>query len=137
MASDTYMNDPTTTSPIKPLLREFVAWLETAFGNAKRGAASEFAVELPPESLVVADVALEAAVNGDRPVIFGSSLPMRSIIGSLILRRAGVTLDDIYRGCLSDAQFTALAHTLRAVKMSKLMIESPFEQPGFDAGAKH
>jgi hypothetical protein len=121
----------------RPILREFVAWMEGAFGNAERGAASEFGVELPPDSLGVAQIALEAALDGDRPVLLGSSLPMRSIIGPLILRRAGVTLDDIYRGCLSDAQFTALADTLRAVKMSKLLIESPFEQPGFDAGAEH
>jgi len=114
----------------KPILKEFVAWLETAFGNAERGAASEFGMELPPDSLGVAQIALEVALDGDRPVLLGSSLPMRSIIGPLILRRAGVTLDDIYRGCLLDVQFTALADTLRAVKMSKLMIESPDGQQG-------
>ena len=121
----------------KPILQEFVAWLETAYGNAERGAASEFGMELPPDSLGVAQIALEVALDGDRPVLLGSSLPMRSIVAALLLSRAGIRLDDIYRGCLSDAQFTALADTLRAVKMSKIMIESPFEQPGFDAGAKH
>jgi hypothetical protein len=123
------------TRPVKFVLKEFVAWLETAYGNAVRGAASEFGMDLPPDSLGVAEIALVAALNGDRPVLLGSSLPMRSIIGPLILRRAGITLDDIYRGCLSDAQFTALADTLRAVKMSKLLIESPDGQPGADAGA--
>jgi hypothetical protein len=108
--------------------------METAYGNAERGAASEFAAEPPPGELVLAEMALQAALDGDRPVIFGSSLPVRSVVSALVLRRAGVTLEDIFRGNLSDSQFTALADTLRAVRMSKLMIESPDGQPGADAG---
>jgi rhodanese-related sulfurtransferase len=109
--------------------------MEGAYGSAERGAASDFGMELPPDSLGVAQIALAIALDGDRPVLLGSSLPMRSIIAALLLSRAGIRLDDIYRGCLSDAQFVALADTLRAVKMSKLLIESPDGQPGADAGA--
>jgi hypothetical protein len=109
----------------KPILQEFVAWLETAYGNAERGAASEFGMELPPDSLGAADIALAAALNGDRPVLLGSGLPMRSIIGSLILRRAGIQLDQVFAGRFTDAQFEKLINTVTIVKNSKLVLEWP------------
>jgi hypothetical protein len=112
---------------IKPFLQEFVAWLETAYGNAERGTASEFAVELPPESLTLAEVALEAAVSGERPVLLASTVPMKSIIAALVLRRAGVKLEHVLQGNLGDDQFVALADALRVVKTSNLLIESPVE----------
>jgi hypothetical protein len=119
----------------KPILREFVAWLETAFGNAERGAASEFGVELPPDSLGVAEIALAVALNGDRPVLLGSSLPMRSIVAALVLRGAGIKLEQVFQGTLTDDQFERLANVLMEVKKSKLLIESSDGQPGADAGA--
>lgn len=109
----------------KPILREFVSWLETAYGQAERATASEFGVEAPPESLVMAEVALEAALDSQRPVFLATSASIKSLLAALVLRRAGVKLEQVFRGNLSDEQFGALADALRTVKMSKLMIETP------------
>lgn len=111
----------------KPILREFVRWLEAAYGHPERAAASEFGVEAPPESLAMAEVALEAAMNSQRPVLLATSASIKSLLAALVLRRAGVRLEHVAQGNLSDEQFGALAEALRTVKMSKLMIETPFE----------
>jgi hypothetical protein len=126
MASDTYMNDSTTTSPIKCLLQEFVGWLETAYGSAGRGAASEFAIAPPSSTMAIAEGALEAALNGGGPVHLGSS-SMRSIIGALLLRRAGIELEQVFAGRFTDAQFEKLINTVTIVKNSKLVLEWPVE----------
>ncbi len=122
---------------VKPILQEFVGWLETAYGNAERGAASAFAHQPLPGELAMAEVALGAAVDGDRPVLLATSSPMECVIAGLVLKRAGVSLDAIFGGGLTDEQFQRLADTLMEVKTSKLLIESPVEQPGFDAGADY
>lgn len=109
----------------KPLLQEFVSWLETAYGQAERATASEFGAEAPPESLVMAEVALEAAVSSQRPVLLATSCSLKSLLAGLVLRRAGVNLEQVFQGDLTDEQFVALADALMAVKMSKLMIETP------------
>jgi rhodanese-related sulfurtransferase len=119
------------------ILPEFVAWLETAYGDPERGAGSKFAVGPPPETLAIAEVALEAALKGDRPVLFATSGPVRSVIAALVLRRAGVTLEQVFRAELTDAHFDALADALRTVKTSGLLIEMQVEQPGPDACADH
>lgn len=107
----------------KPILQEFVSWLEAAYGHPARATASEFGVEPPGESLAMAEVALEAAVSSQQPVLLASSWSVKSLVAALVLRRAGVKLEQVFRGNLSDEQFGALADALRTVKVSKLMIE--------------
>lgn len=72
---------------------------------------------------------MDAAVNGGQPVLLGSSVPVKAVIAALVLRRAGVTLEEVFDGRMSDRQFTALADALRALRKSKLMIEMPDHQP--------
>lgn len=107
----------------KPILQQFVAWLENAYGQAEGSNTTEFGVEPPPEPLAMAEVALDAAMNSQRPVLLATSGSIKSVLAGLVLRRAGVKLEQIVQGNLSDEQFEALADALRAVKMSKLMIE--------------
>jgi hypothetical protein len=118
------MNTATAPVPIKRLLREFVSWLEFAYGDAERGAASEFAKDPPSEALAMAEVVMDAALKLKRPVLFATDAPVKSVIGSLVLRRAGVKLADVYQGDFSDAQFEALTENIVAVKTSILLIES-------------
>ena len=116
--------------PMKSILQGFVGWLETAYGDAERGAASEFAIEPPLDALAVAQISVDAALNGDQPVLLCTSVPVRDVIAALLLRRAGITREDVFDGTLSDAQFTALAGALRALRMSRLMVEMPNGLPG-------
>ena len=113
----------------KPILREFVRWLEAAYGHPERAAASEFGVEPSPESLAMAEVAMEAAIRSQKPVFLGTSGSIESALAALVLRRAGVTLKQVFEGNLRDEQFGALADALRAVRASGLMIETPDGQP--------
>jgi len=83
----------------------------------------------------MAEVALEAAVNGDRPVLLATSWPMKSVIAALVFNRAGVRLEQVFQGTLTDDQFERLANTLTDVKKSKLLIESPDGEPGAAAEA--
>lgn len=116
----------------KPILREFVSWLETAYGQAEGSTTTEFGVEPPPETLAMAEVALKAALGSQRPVLLATSWSMKSLLAALVLRRAGVRLEQVCQGNLSDEQFGALADALRTVKMSKLMIDAPDGQPAFE-----
>lgn len=120
----------TAVMSMKPVLEEFLTWMEGSFGNGHRGAANEFAVEPPPEALAVAQVAVDAAVNDDQPVVLGTSVPVRGVIAALLLHRAGITLEEVFQGSMDDRQFTALTDALRALRNSKLMVEMPDHQPG-------
>ena len=71
----------------------------------------------------MAEVALEAAITSQRAVFLTTSGSIKSLLAGLVLHRAGINLEHVFRGDLSDEQFGALADALRAVKMSKLMIE--------------
>jgi len=131
------MNTATGPSPTKPILGEFVSWLETAYGDAQRGAASEFALEAPASVMALPECALELALSSEQPVFLASDVPVRSIISALLLRRAGIKLQQVFRAELTDAHFDALAEVLKTVKTSKLVVESPDEQPGSNASADH
>jgi hypothetical protein len=109
--------------------------MEGAYGDADQGTRSEFAHHPPPGELALAGVALEAAVKGDRPVLLATSWPIKSVIAALVFRRAGVRLEQVFEGSFTDDQFERLANVLVEVKKSKLLVESPDEQTGADAGA--
>lgn len=115
---------------MKPVLEAFLEWMERSYGHGQPGAASEFAVEAPPEAMAVAQVAVDAAVNGEQPVLLGTSVSVKAVIAALVLRRAEVTLEEVFDGRMSDGQFTALADALRALRMSRLMVEMPNGLPG-------
>lgn len=131
------MNTATAPSPIKSILRKFVTWLEFAYGDAEWGAASEFAMEPPPEALVMAEIAMEASLKLKRPILFATDSSVKSVIGALVMRRAGVKLEQVYQGEFSDAQFEALTDNVMAVKTSILLVEPPVDQLGLDASPNH
>jgi hypothetical protein len=109
----------------KPILQEFVIWLEAAYGQPAQATASDFCVEPPSESLAMAQVALEAAITSQGAVLLATSGSMKSLLAALVLSRAGINLEHVFQGDLSDEQFGALADALRAVRTSKLMVETP------------
>jgi hypothetical protein len=123
------MNAATAPAPIKKILREFVTWLEFAYGNSERGAASEFAKNPPLEALAMAEIVMDAALRLKRPILFATDAPMRSVIGALVLGRSRVTLEQVFEGSFSDAQFEALTENIVAVKTSILLIESQSSGP--------
>ena len=123
------MNAAAAPAPIKKILQEFVTWLESAYGNAEWSAASEFAKDLPLEALAMAEVVMEAALKLKRPVLFATNAPVKSVIGALVMRRAGVKLEHVYQGNFTDEQFQSLTDNIVAVKTSILLIESQSSGP--------
>jgi hypothetical protein len=122
---------------IKPILRQFVSWMENVYGHLNQGAASEFALEPPASVMALPECALELALSSKRPVFLASTVPVRSIISALFLRRAGITMQQVFRAELTEEHFDALADALGTAKNSRLLIEMQVEQPGPDACADH
>jgi len=117
------------------LLFEFVQWIESSYGHLQSGKLSDFAIEPPPETLVMAELAFEAGLNSEHPVVLSTDFPVRSIISSPVLTRAGVKLEDIFLGRLTDEQFESLAEILMKVKRSKLLIHGALLIPwSYDQG---
>ena len=107
------------------LLFEFVRWLESSYGNPQNGKLSDFAIEPPPEIVAMVEMAFEVAINSNTPVVLTTVIPIKSIIASLVLRRAGITTEQIYEGNFKDQQFAALTSTLTKLRKSNLVIISP------------
>ena len=107
------------------LLVEFVRWLESSYGNPQNGKLSDFAIEPPPETLAMAEMAFEVAINSNSTVSLATQVSLKSIVSFLILHRAGITIDQIYEGNFTDDQFDALTYTLTTLRKSNLVIISP------------
>lgn len=121
----------TGTVPVKFILKQFLQWLEVANGNGGDGATSEFALEAPREALALAETALVASKESGRPVLLASSWPVKSIISTILLNRAGIEQQDVFDG-LSDRQLAALADVLRDVKSFSLLVEMEDGQVGYE-----
>jgi len=72
---------------------------------------------------------LDAALKGGGPVLFASSEPVKAVIARLVLRRAGITLDQVFQARFTEDDFHALTNAVMTVKTSGLLVESPVEQP--------
>ena len=69
------------------LLFEFVQWLESSYGHPQNVKLSDFAIEPPPETLAMAEMALEVAINSNFTVTLETQVSIKSIISFLVLRR--------------------------------------------------
>ena len=113
------------------MLREFVDWLEESHMHPRQGRTSAFAMVPSPEMLAVPQCALDYALNTNRPALLSTGADsLKPIIAALVLRRAGIELEQVFQGGFTDDQFTALTDTVRTVKNFKLMIEMPVDQTG-------
>jgi len=82
-------------------------------------------------------IAMEASLKLNRPILFATEAPVKSVIGALVLGRSRVTLEQVFEGSFSDAQFEALTDNVMAVKTSILLVKSPVDQLGLDASANY
>jgi hypothetical protein len=125
------MNNTTVLSPTKPILREFVDWLEESHTHPSQGRTSEFAARPSPEMLAVPQCAFDYALSSNRPALLATGAgSLKPVIAALILKRSGIEMKQVFQGGFTDDQFEALTETVRAVKNSKLLMEIPVEQTG-------
>ena len=97
--------------------------MESSYGNPDNGKQSEFTNKAPEEVIAMAEIAVEAGLNSEMPLVFSADFPFRSIIGTLVLDRAGVKKEEIFQGKLTDDQVDNLAKVLSKIAESKLMIQ--------------
>ena len=107
---------------MKPLLKEFVVWMENVYRCGPCGSA--FEQKVPADMMSKAETALELALSGTATVVMstGTASP-RPVIANLIFRRTGISMENVFRGDLDDAAFDTLADFLRRVKTARLVFK--------------
>lgn len=101
--------------------KEFIDALEQAhFRQGPCG--SEFELPVPTQVLERANTALAFALT-DRPVmLLARSSPSRAVIARLVLHRAGVSIENVYKNNLSDDDFAKLTVWLTRISKTKLIV---------------
>ena len=74
-------------------------------------------------------------MNGKHLVYLATTWPVKSVIATLVLQRAGVSRAQIFQGSFTEEQFESLTVVVKTLKESKLVIESSVGQSGSDARA--
>lgn len=107
---------------MKRLLLQFVSWLEQVYFQ-RCPCGSEFEHQLSPVVVIKAEVALEWALASRRPVtLFTSTVSAGTVVAALVLRRAQVSIDNVFKGDLDDNSFDRLTRCLAAISQSGLRL---------------
>jgi hypothetical protein len=111
---------------MKLLLREFVGWMETV--HVQSGpCGSPFERPLSPLVLERADFALQLALSSRRPVVmFTRYFSAKGMVAALVLHRAGVKIENVYKGNLDDHDFHRLGSVLARMKTASINFEEGF-----------
>lgn len=116
------MNDSTTTSPIKSLLREFLEWLEgRSMGVCQPG--SPFDLPLDPRIVAKAQEAVDLAqASGEEVALFTGGIAPQAIIAQLVFHRAGFGADRIAQGELTQEEGDGLLEAVQTLATCKLVL---------------
>jgi hypothetical protein len=130
------MNDSTTTSPIKPLLRDFLAWLED-LSTGIRQPGSPFDLPLAAEIVAKAQQAVDLAqTSGGEVTLFTNGIPVQAVVASLVFSQAGFGADRMAQGELTQAEHEGLLKAVQTLASSRLLVAkggSPAPTRGFVA----
>ena len=116
------MNFAATTSPIKPLLRDFLAWLE-GVSMGTREPVSAF--DLPLDAMIVAKAqqAVDLAqASGGEVTLFTNGVPIQTVLANLAFHRAGFGADRMAQGELTQAEWDGLVKAVEDLAASKLLL---------------
>jgi hypothetical protein len=93
---------------MKPLLSEFIVWVEAChFRRSRYG--SSFEAQAEPALVAKAEVALNWALYSRNAVeLYTTTLEPKPLLASLILQRARVGFEAVVRGELEDSAFPRL-----------------------------
>jgi hypothetical protein len=109
-------------SAIRPLLREFVDWLESCY--VRRGpCGSPFEAQVEPALVAKTGIALDRALVCQKPVeLFTTTINPKPLIAALILQRSGVDLESVFRDELEDRAFPRLIGCLVQIAKSQFRL---------------
>lgn len=107
---------------MKPLLRDFLTWLEgVSMGVCQPG--NPFDLPLDPGIVVKAQEAVELAqASGEEVALFTAGIPAQPIIAQLVFRRAGFGADRIVQGELTQAEGDGLLEAVQTLATCKLVL---------------
>jgi hypothetical protein len=116
------MNDSTTTSPMKPLLRDFLAWLE-GVSMGTREPASAFDLPLDAEIVAKAQEAVDLAqASGGEVTLFTNGIPPQAVVAHLVFHRAGFGADRMAQGGLTQGEHDGLLKAVQTLASTKLLL---------------
>ena len=107
---------------LKPLLREFLTWLEgVSMGVCQPG--SPFDLPLDPRIVAKAQEAVDLAqASGSEVTLFTNGIPVQAIIAQLVFLRAGFGADRIVQGELTQAEGDGLLEAVQTLATCKLVL---------------
>jgi len=114
------------TLTVKTILQGFVAHLGAAITTGERDLASPFEMPVPPQLVAQVEAAMDLAQSSAQQVILLTAhMPARALIGGLVLREAGLTIEGILAN-FSETTVDPLVTCLRGLKESRLLlVEAP------------
>jgi hypothetical protein len=116
------MNDSTTTSPIKIVLREYLDWLEQVVMGT-RPASSPFELPLDAEIVAKAQQAVDMAqASGGEVTLFTNGIPAQAVVAHLVSHQAGFGADRMAQGDLTEAEGDGLLKAVEALAASRLVL---------------
>jgi hypothetical protein len=116
------MNDSTTTSPIKCLLRAFLEWLEgVSMGIRQPG--SPFDLPLDTEIVAEAQRAVDLAqASSGEVTLFTNGIPVQAVVASLVFSQAGFDADRMAQGELTQAEHDGLLKAVQTLASTRLLL---------------
>lgn len=116
------MNNSATTSPIKPMLRDFLAWLE-GVSMGTREPASAFDLPLDAKIVAEAQQAVDMAqASGKEVKVYTNGIPVHAVVASLVFSQAGFGVDRMAQGELTQAEHDGLLKAVQTLASTKLLL---------------
>jgi hypothetical protein len=107
---------------MKPLLQEFIDWLETCY-RQRAPCGSPFEAQVEPALAAKAGIALDWAMASHEAVeLFTTTIDPRPLLAALILHKSGVDLESVFRGELEDRTFPWLTGCLVQIAKSQFRL---------------
>ena len=80
-------------------------------------------MEPSPATMALPECALELALASKRPVLLSTTVPVKSVLAALVLKRAGIRMEQVFQGEMTEEQFEALIDAVGTVIASSLVVE--------------
>jgi len=117
---------------LKPLLRDFLTWLEgVSMGVCQPG--SPFDLPLDPGIVAKAQQAVDMAqASSGEVTLFTNGIPAQAVVANLVFSRAGFGADRMAQGELTQAEADSLVKAVGGLAACKLVVVEQELPPAAD-----
>lgn len=107
---------------MKPLLSDFVGWLESCYHRCAPSG-SPFEAQVEPALVAKAGIALDWALASRKPVeLYTTTIDPRPLLAAVTLQRSQVNIERVFRGKLEDRDFPRLTGCLGRIAKSQFRL---------------